>query len=337
MPLKQAVIPVLNEVDRVATVTGAANTVLFDDSETLAESQHSTHERRRPTRVAAADDDARRHLRRDPWLQHRRRRHRACARRSRTHQCPLRPDPRRRCDRGIGDGRRRRARCREGRRRGAVARAQRLAGATRALARPDDPDSFARSGRPHTRRARSGREHIARLRCDRHPLHRLRHVDAPTLLDVSYDPWPSTFARAWESVGGAVVSGLAMLAHQALLQVRIFAGGDPLQPLDKEDDVLAAMLAAVGIDATGKRSLTRAITTRRRRRSSLPLAPSHRNPLIIGYARIDNMLRWLTAGESHGPELIAILEGLPAGVPVTLDESGPISPAASSATAAARE
>lgn len=29
------------------------------------------------------------------------------------------------------------------------------------------------------------------------------------------------------------------------------------------------------------------------------------------------MLRWLTAGESHGPELVAILEGLPAGVAVT--------------------
>ncbi|WP_182903205.1 chorismate synthase [Microbispora sp. H10830] len=29
------------------------------------------------------------------------------------------------------------------------------------------------------------------------------------------------------------------------------------------------------------------------------------------------MLRWLTAGESHGPELLAILEGLPAGVEVT--------------------
>ena len=29
------------------------------------------------------------------------------------------------------------------------------------------------------------------------------------------------------------------------------------------------------------------------------------------------MLRWLTAGESHGPALVAILEGLPAGVPVT--------------------
>jgi chorismate synthase len=29
------------------------------------------------------------------------------------------------------------------------------------------------------------------------------------------------------------------------------------------------------------------------------------------------MLRWLTAGESHGPELIAVLEGFPAGVPIT--------------------
>ncbi len=29
------------------------------------------------------------------------------------------------------------------------------------------------------------------------------------------------------------------------------------------------------------------------------------------------MLRWLTAGESHGPALVAVLEGVPAGVPVT--------------------
>lgn len=32
------------------------------------------------------------------------------------------------------------------------------------------------------------------------------------------------------------------------------------------------------------------------------------------------MLRWLTAGESHGPSLVAILEGLPAGVPITTAE-----------------
>ncbi|WP_040164385.1 chorismate synthase [Microbacterium gorillae] len=32
------------------------------------------------------------------------------------------------------------------------------------------------------------------------------------------------------------------------------------------------------------------------------------------------MLRVLTAGESHGPELVAMMEGLPAGVPVRLDD-----------------
>lgn len=32
------------------------------------------------------------------------------------------------------------------------------------------------------------------------------------------------------------------------------------------------------------------------------------------------MIRFLTAGESHGPELTAILEGMPAGLPVDLDE-----------------
>lgn len=32
------------------------------------------------------------------------------------------------------------------------------------------------------------------------------------------------------------------------------------------------------------------------------------------------MLRWLTAGESHGQELLAIMEGLPAGLPLTADD-----------------
>ncbi|MDQ6874075.1 MAG: chorismate synthase [Actinomycetota bacterium] len=34
------------------------------------------------------------------------------------------------------------------------------------------------------------------------------------------------------------------------------------------------------------------------------------------------MLRWLTAGESHGPALVAVLEGMPAGVPVTTADIG---------------
>ncbi|MCX6414360.1 MAG: chorismate synthase, partial [Actinobacteria bacterium] len=34
------------------------------------------------------------------------------------------------------------------------------------------------------------------------------------------------------------------------------------------------------------------------------------------------MLRWLTAGESHGPALMAIAEGLPAHIAITTDEIG---------------
>ncbi|HCU50371.1 MAG TPA: chorismate synthase [Micromonosporaceae bacterium] len=34
------------------------------------------------------------------------------------------------------------------------------------------------------------------------------------------------------------------------------------------------------------------------------------------------MLRWLTAGESHGPALVAVLDGIPAGVAVTSSEIG---------------
>lgn len=71
------------------------------------------------------------------------------------------------------------------------------------------------------------------------------------LFDVAYDPWPSALAADWQAVGGRVVSGLALLVHQALLQVRVFVSGDPLQPLQGEDEVLAAMLDAVGIDAAG--------------------------------------------------------------------------------------
>ena len=32
------------------------------------------------------------------------------------------------------------------------------------------------------------------------------------------------------------------------------------------------------------------------------------------------MLRWITAGESHGPELVGVLEGFPAGVPLLIED-----------------
>ena len=61
------------------------------------------------------------------------------------------------------------------------------------------------------------------------------------LLDVAYDPWPSRLAEAWLAVDGTVVHGQTMLLHQALLQVRVFVNGDQLSPLDEEAAVLAVM------------------------------------------------------------------------------------------------
>ncbi|WP_236720084.1 hypothetical protein [Rathayibacter sp. VKM Ac-2630] len=70
-------------------------------------------------------------------------------------------------------------------------------------------------------------------------------VAASTLFDVAYSPWPSPLAVRWRAEGSPVVSGLGMLLHQALVQVRIFVAGDPAVPLPREDEVLAAMRAAL--------------------------------------------------------------------------------------------
>lgn len=70
------------------------------------------------------------------------------------------------------------------------------------------------------------------------------------LFDVGYAPWPTALASSWADAGGRTVSGLTMLLHQALIQVRIFVGNDPFLPLPNEDAVLLAMRAALAA-ATG--------------------------------------------------------------------------------------
>ena len=70
--------------------------------------------------------------------------------------------------------------------------------------------------------------------------------ESAVLFDVAYDPWPSTLAESWTDAGGTVISGLEMLINQAVAQVRIFVNADAAVPLDREADVLAAMRAAVG-------------------------------------------------------------------------------------------
>ncbi|MFF3251633.1 shikimate dehydrogenase [Actinacidiphila glaucinigra] len=57
-----------------------------------------------------------------------------------------------------------------------------------------------------------------------------------TLFDVLYDPWPTALVSAWAGRGGAVVGGLDLLVHQAVLQVELMTGRKPAP--------LAAMRAA---------------------------------------------------------------------------------------------
>lgn len=47
------------------------------------------------------------------------------------------------------------------------------------------------------------------------------------LFDVLYDPWPTELAARWSMIGGAVVSGLDLLVHQAVLQVEQMTGLRP--------------------------------------------------------------------------------------------------------------
>ncbi|MFG6502124.1 shikimate dehydrogenase family protein [Microbacterium sp. P05] len=69
-------------------------------------------------------------------------------------------------------------------------------------------------------------------------------ADGGLLVDVVYGSWPTPLAETWQLAGGRARSGLGMLAHQALRQVRIFVNGSPDEPVEREADVLAAMRQA---------------------------------------------------------------------------------------------
>ena len=85
---------------------------------------------------------------------------------------------------------------------------------------------------------------ISTLPGDAGPVELLRQSSLPSrshLLDVAYHPWPSALGAVWSLADRRVVSGLRMLLHQALLQVRVFVHGDPALPLTDEAAVLSAM------------------------------------------------------------------------------------------------
>ncbi|MFF4370106.1 shikimate dehydrogenase [Streptomyces sp. NPDC001594] len=52
--------------------------------------------------------------------------------------------------------------------------------------------------------------------------------EAPgALFDVLYDPWPTALAAAWTARGGTLLGGLDLLVHQAVLQVELMTGRTP--------------------------------------------------------------------------------------------------------------
>jgi shikimate dehydrogenase len=65
------------------------------------------------------------------------------------------------------------------------------------------------------------------------------------LLDVSYNPWPSSLAAAWSAKGKRTISGLEMLIWQAVAQIRIFSSGSAERELPNEIAVISAMHIAV--------------------------------------------------------------------------------------------
>ena len=212
MPLKQDVLPMLDDIDEVAGFTGAANTVLFDGTSrrgfntdvggivrTLAESDV-----RRVARGAIVGAGATALSALVAMSQLGARDVRVLVRRPGASQ-PI---------------------AELGRRLGLVVDEAPLA----ALADIDDADLVI-STLPGT------------AELDVVPNRAL--VSAAPLLDVAYDPWPTVLGASWLEGGGRVVHGLGMLLHQALLQVRIFVNGDPNTPLDDDDGVLAVMRDAL--------------------------------------------------------------------------------------------
>lgn len=65
------------------------------------------------------------------------------------------------------------------------------------------------------------------------------------LLDVVYGHWPTALSGAWDRAGLRSIGGAAMLLHQALLQIRVFATGGVDEPLPDEPLVLAEMRRAL--------------------------------------------------------------------------------------------
>lgn len=74
-------------------------------------------------------------------------------------------------------------------------------------------------------------------------------TESAALFDVAYAPWPTPLATQWVASERPVISGLWMLAFQALAQIRLFVHADAGIVLDQEEQVVASMLHSVGLES----------------------------------------------------------------------------------------
>jgi shikimate dehydrogenase len=75
--------------------------------------------------------------------------------------------------------------------------------------------------------------------------HLLGDLGDTALLSAAYDPWPTPLAERWLAAEAPVVTGLDMLLHQAVYQVRLFGGAPIDEPVPNEPAVLERMRAAL--------------------------------------------------------------------------------------------
>lgn len=67
------------------------------------------------------------------------------------------------------------------------------------------------------------------------------------LFDVIYHPWPTPLAAAWSERGGVVLGGRDLLLHQAVRQVELMTGVH-----DRAEEILDSMRAALAAHAAGQ-------------------------------------------------------------------------------------
>ena len=162
-------------------------------------------------------------------------------------------------------------------------------------------------------------------------------------------PVPAEAGRVWRAAvadGCAVVIDMAGPVPLAVEGIRLaaLAAGRPVPPVHEDGDVHAEVEAAIAAEpmiagfslapsqqvdlavrlhlAAGGRLAARGEPGRpeHRGQAGRQAAPRRRVQRHARPRRIVTMFRWLTAGESHGRALVAICEGVPAGVRMDTDD-----------------